>query len=477
MLFWGELLVAQQSAEEEYHSAIEKLMTIEPKQLGKLQKRLEKLEESVTRESLRILNKANKSENLLLAQLKRNDSLVAKSMNVSANLFYARIRKNITEGENSENYQPITTYLPSVDTLQTILKFLEGKTKLVDQNANYRKTGLTLLGKRLAAIQGKMSSSNELKLLLRERNEIWKNQLSKLTSVAAYKKLNRDIYNFQTRLKNYKAILNDPKMWDEQLFEIARNIPAFSAFMQKNSQLSALFNLPGPTLVNGNSQVPGMQTRQMVQNQLNQLIQGVNNSPQQYIQQQLGVANSELNKLKERVNNVGGNSDELAMPEGFKPNGQKTKSFLHRIELGMNIQSQRSNSILPAITDIALQVGYKLNDKSSVGVGVAYKLGWGKDISHMSFSSEGVGLRSYLDIKLKKNIWVMGGYEMNHNDRFDGLPELKNLASWQESGLVGLSKKYSIGKKRGNIQLLWDFLSYTRTPTTPAIKFRLGYML
>jgi hypothetical protein len=34
-----------------------------------------------------------------------------------------------------------------------------------------------------------------------------------------------------------------------------------------------------------------------------------------------------------------------------------------------------------------------------------------------------------------------------------------------------------VGKKTGNMQLLWDFLSYGQTPQTQALKFRVGYTL
>jgi hypothetical protein len=57
------------------------------------------------------------------------------------------------------------------------------------------------------------------------------------------------------------------------------------------------------------------------------------------------------------------------------------------------------------------------------------------------------------------------------------IPQLNDYSKWQQSGLVGLTKKYKIGKKSGNIQLLWDFLSYQQVPQTKPIKFRIGYIL
>jgi hypothetical protein len=125
--------------------------------------------------------------------------------------------------------------------------------------------------------------------------------------------------------------------------------------------------------------------------------------------------------------------------------------------------------------NIGLGVGYKLNDKSAVGAGIAYKLGMGT-IEHISFSHQGIGLRSYLDYKLKKAICVTGGYEMNYNAAFKNIEQLRSYSAWQRSGLVGLSKKYSIGKnKKGEMKVLWDFLSYSQMPRTTPLIFRMGY--
>ena len=48
-----------------------------------------------------------------------------------------------------------------------------------------------------------------------------------------------------------------------------------------------------------------------------------------------------------------------------------------------------------------------------------------------------------------------------------------NVDVWQRSTLLGLSKKYKIGKKEANMQLLYDFLHNRQTPPGTALKFRI----
>ena len=130
------------------------------------------------------------------------------------------------------------------------------------------------------------------------------------------------------------------------------------------------------------------------------------------------------------------------------------------MEYGGNVQSERARMMFPVTSDIGLSVGYKLNDKSVVGVGVSYKLGLGTGWNNIRFSNEGAGIRSFIDYKIKRSLFISGGYEQNYRTVFYSLDQLRGLNGWQSSGLVGLSKKYNVSKKlKGNVQLLWDFLS------------------
>ena len=115
-------------------------------------------------------------------------------------------------------------------------------------------------------------------------------------------------------------------------------------------------------------------------------------------------------------------------------------------------------------------------------------MGWGSGLQHgfkgIHLTNEGIGLRSYLDIKspikskgqLLNGVWISGGLEYNYLSSFRSLQELhSNIDVWQKSALLGISKKYKIGKKEGNMQLLYDFLHNQQTPPGTALKFRVGW--
>jgi hypothetical protein len=166
------------------------------------------------------------------------------------------------------------------------------------------------------------------------------------------------------------------------------------------------------------------------------------------------------------------------MPQGFKPNNQKTKSFLKRLELGGNIQSQKARYFFPVTSDLGFSIGYKINDRSVIGLGGSGKVGWGSSWNNIQLTYQGVSARSFLDYKVKGSFYLTGGYEMNYKTFINSIQQLQSYSAWQKSGLIGLSKKYAVSKKlNGEVKVLWDFMSYQQVPKTQPVLFRIGYSI
>lgn len=75
----------------------------------------------------------------------------------------------------------------------------------------------------------------------------------------------------------------------------------------------------------------------------------------------------------------------------------------------------------------------------AVQVSDHYKLGLGKGINNIKFTSEGLGLRTYLKWKVKNLFEVQGGREWNYMLRFSKIEQLKNSKVWQQSALIGFA--------------------------------------
>jgi hypothetical protein len=255
-----------------------------------------------------------------------------------------------------------------------------------------------------------------------------------------------------------------------------KKIPVFQKFMAENSQLAAIINRNNNSLAStNNTGINGLQTnasvRQLLQNRFNI------NSPAglQAVQQQMNIAQEQLQKLKSQYSN-GSYGSAADLPD-FKPNPMKQKRFTDRLRFGGNYQFAKANNFFPTTADIGLQVAYKLNEKSSIGFGSAYKLGIGTSWQNIQFSHRGFGFRSFADLKLKGQFYINGGYEKNNTvtNTAISLGDWSNKQLWTNAALIGLSKKFKAGKKlNGSVLFLYDFL-YKQSAGAAPFKFRVGY--
>ncbi len=430
------------------------------------------LNDKLSRSNERYLAHMQKQEEKLARKLARKDSSAAKELLASSRKKYEQLRQQLSHPGGTA----LTQYVPGLDSVQTFFKFLDKPGLAIPGISPAKIAEIKSINNQLKGLQDQLQQTTNIKNFLKERKQFLADQLGKFGMGNSLQRINKEVYYYQAQVNEYKAILNDPDKLQRKALQLVQGSALFKDFMARNSQLAQLFSVPG----SGGQTAPslaGLQTLASVQQQMAAGMAGSSGvNPSAVIQQQAQAAQAELNKLKDKINKLGGSGSDEPMPE-FRPNQQKTKSFWKRVELGLNIQSQKVNALLPTTSDIVLTAGYKLNDKSTIGIGAGYKLGWGKDIRHIRLSSQGISLRSFMDIKIKGNWWISGGYEGNYQHEFTKIEELKDINAWQRSGLIGMIKKYRIGKKTGNLQLLWDFLSYEQVPRTQPLKFRLGYTL
>jgi len=412
------------------------------------------------------LNKLEKQEARLKKRLAKVDSLAAHNIFVNTAAQYQSIQNKI-KSKTDRVLKGSGQYLPWLDSAGTSLKFLSNN-PLVNVNGNAAK--ITGALSKVKLLENQFAQAGSVKEFIRQRKEYLSEQLKNYNLGSELKKYNQTAYYYTQQVNEYKQALDDPDKAINKAMQLLNKLPAFQKFMKENGMLAGLFDVPQDYATN----MTGLQTRQQVQAIMTSQIQAIGPNGQQDVAQSLGAAQAELSKLRNRFPSSGAAED---MPD-FKPKETKTKTFLQRLEYGTNIQTAKSNYFFPTTTDIAASIGYKISDKNIAGIGASYKMGWGKDIQHISLSSQGIGFRSFLDINLKGSFFVSGGFEYNYQQPFQSISAINNLRSWQQSGLLGISKVVSLKTKffkKTKLQVLWDMLSYQQVPQTQPIKFRVGY--
>lgn len=449
-------------------SGQKKSIQIQRKYIASVSAKADLLGQKLDKKATKALAQLKKQEAKIQDRLSKLDSVAAFNLLSSSNEKYALLEQKLKIPQTGKEF------VPFLDSVNTSLKFLKEAKGFISQTREVQEKLKESLSK-IAALKNQLQKAEEIKKFLRERKQYLKEQLQKFGFAKELKKINKQVYYYSQTVKEIKNVLNDPKKIEKHALVILRKIPAFNEFMAKNSFMSSVFGTPSTSSIS-NIPLAGLQTRAAVQQNILNSFAFVNNStPQQFVSQQLQSGTAQINELKKKIAFVDFNGNSEAAPD-FKANEQKGKSFLKRLEIGTNVQFGKVNKFLPTTGEFALSMGYKLNNNGIIGIGSAYKLGLGSGPNNIQFTNQGLGLRSFLDWKIKGGFYLSGGYEKNY------LPGLNNLnlsvkpEIWQESGLVGIVKKYSIKKdKQAYMQILFDFLSYKNIPRSQPFLLRTGW--
>jgi hypothetical protein len=449
------------------------------KYLGSVDRKISSLDHQLTKQSERYLNSLSKQEERIRRKLAKLDSSRGKEILGDAKKGYEQLSQKLNAVNGKLDKAFSGQYIPYLDSLQGSLGFLKDAKNNVSKSKDIQqKLGSSL--QQVKQLQNKLQQADDIKRYVQQRQDQLKTLLSTYTNLPKgitkhLGKYQQDVYYYGRQVQEYKEILNDPDKLFKKVLATLQTLPAFKKFMSKHSMLAGIFaTIPASGTTAALD--PSLPTRSQVMQIAQQRIAAGGQNGQQALSRQLQQAQGEMAKLKDKFSEMGiSPGGDMALPE-FKPNQQKTKTFLQRLEYGSSFQSQRANNYFPVTTDIAATIGYKINDKSIVGIGVSGKMGWGKNWKHIKLTSEGVGMRFFVDWKARGNIWLTAGAELNYLKPVESLAGFKNYNSWNKSALAGISRKYKIGKKRkGNMQILYDFLHKQHTPPTPAFVWRVGY--
>lgn len=467
------LCISELWSQDTSSSFIDKVISLPDKVFGKIDKKAVNLESKLTKQTEKYLARMQKQEEKLKRKLmRRGDTAAAMEIFGNVESTYSEMKSKAQEKRLRASV--FSSYSPHTDSLNNAFKFLQ-QNALAAKNKDIT-NHVTQSLSNIQQLQTKLNQTENLRKYLQQRQRYLKEKMQQVGMIKEYKKFQKEVYYYQKQVKEYREAFENPALLEKKLLGLLVKVPAFQNFFAQNSELASVFQLPGaggsfPNTGNVNTAFP---TRAMVQQNLMDRL-GSSPDPSQAIQQGMQSGNSYMNSLKNKLNqNTGGGSD-LDMPD-FKVNNQKTKSLWKRIELGTNLQTARSNYYFPTTSDVGLSAGFRITDRSIIGIGISTKIGWGQGWNNINVTSQGAGLRTFLDIKIKGGFWATGGAEMNYRSQFRSIDALKEYSAWQKSALIGVSKKYNLGKKiKGNAQLLYDFLWNQQVPQGQKIVARIGY--
>jgi hypothetical protein len=429
--------------------------------------KIKKYNQQITNKTEKTVERLSKWETKIKKLVEKADPEAAKRLFGNNQLTFNTLLQKIREGKGiAEGYT--AKYDAYTDRLQSSIKYLGEEKRKVDNQYLQRAEQAS---RDLKNLSSTVAGSEYLQDLIRERKKQLMNEAVKYIGKSRYlTKINKEGYYYTEALRNYKEVFNDSKKTEELVIKALQGIPAFRDFASQNSPLSGLFTSSSsfPVTLGSVPIVNGLAPRSSVQQFIAASMPSVNpSSVMQQIQQQASGITSNLEDKKKEESKGG---------EDFIPNSQRSKPFWKRLEATTDLQFGRSVNYLPVTVNIGANLGYRLNDRSSIGIGMSYMLGLGNGWQHIKLSNEGIGFRTYLRWMLNKGWDMQGGSEWNYMASFKNINELKNANPWQRSALLGIGKNYRVGKKiKGSIRLFYDFLNRKNEPQTHPFIFRFGY--
>ena len=449
--------------------------------IRKLQSRIAGLNQQLTNQGEQYLRLMAAQERSMQQKLSQVDLRGAQSLFGSSARQYTNLAQTLKTDTGSHSTALSGTYQPYLDSLHGSLAYLRQHPALLNGSS----VGLAQLQKvssQLQAYEARMQDADRIKTYLQQRKQQIANYITQHTNLQVllakrYAGINRQVYYYSQQLRQYQEIWNKPDLIEQQALALLNRLPDFQRFMKNHSSLGSLFQVPGSYA--SPKALAGMQTKDAVAAQVQGKISAGGAAGLSAFQSNLQSAQSSLDAYKTKLSALGAGNGDADLPD-FKPNDQHTKTFWRRLEYGVNFQTTRTDYYFPTVSDLGLSLGYKLGHDNIIGVGAAYKLGWGNGIQHVAFSSQGIGLRSFVQVKVKGSFSATGGFEYNYTTPFPAFDQLPRLQDWTKSGLIGVTKTITTkGRllKKTNLSLLWDFLSYGQSPPTQPFLFRLGYTL
>ncbi len=392
-------------------------------------------------------------------------------------------------------------YFARLDSLETLFKY--------SLSNNIDNPLIKDAKQQLEKLRAEIGLFEDWENFLGDREQQWKtllsgNNLEKLQLPKAFGKWQEEAMAYKMQVQQWKEAINDPQKLETEALKLLNKLPAFREFMSKNSELARLFGPPGGSAgVPQGTAIPGLQTRATLAQELQNRFGANALQSGGALQQQLQNGMDQLSQQQAQLNPIASIQEtlsEIELPasvgrgEGLgclSGRGEeramlKSKTFKQRLEFGWNLQSAMRVQDFPAVRDVGLSLGYKLNPRSVAGVGIAYKFALGESWKDIEWTHEGVGLRSFIDWRLTeaggkmfKGLWLTGGFEMNYWSRMANNAQWKELA-WEKSGVVGLTKIIETNiktAKKLKIQLLVDLTKPINFNSAQPFICRIGYCL
>jgi hypothetical protein len=226
--------------------------------------RIKKLDRQTSEATDKMLAKMQEEEDRIVKKVKPKDSVLHNQLFLGSVQFYQRLKGELNTATDTNRLAELNEYIPYFDTLKSSLAFLN------KQESYLNNSQLTEAQQILQQYQNRLQITNTIKQEIQQREQLLKEQLQSLGFVKEFRNINKQVYYYQQQIEEYKAALKDPKKLEKKAIQLLSKTRVFQDFMRKNSTLASLFRISDPAEPSTFTDIPGIQTRNSVQQLISQ---------------------------------------------------------------------------------------------------------------------------------------------------------------------------------------------------------------
>jgi hypothetical protein len=378
-----------------------------------------------------------------------------------------------------EKNQGPQRYDAGVDTLNVSMQYLS------ENCAECDGTGKAEFLRASASLKREMKRTELIQNYISERREfLIQNMHAVPGAEAMLLPLRMNEVYFSRHIGECKKIFLDKSKWEKKLWSKITGASDFAALMDQHGALAQAHQSPQhsrPSLSltklideKVQSGIVTEEQSKILSSLLPQNIKDKTKKPQELFKT-VDAAKVVADSAQVLLNDSTRTAEKPEKP--WQPDPLKTKRFIDRCSVISNLQFDNRSIFLPASATAALGLQFMYHRNGSIGTALSCiqpmpRINPGSEDSFRIPIATGIGMRTFLDFKLKTAIYLQSGYEINWRP----YENTSTTGRWERmpSAMAGLKIKYPVGKARTapTIEFLYDFLH--EQTGQPAFVFRTG---
>lgn len=272
----------------------------------------------------------------------------------------------------------------------------------------------------------------------------------------------KELLAYNKLLEQYKASFDDLGSSLEQY--VLKN-PEVAAFKSEYEGLKEL-EKNQPML---RSDTAGLQTKALVREAMGKQLGLDPSEVTGFVNEKIAEANQSLDKLKKKYASVkdAGNISKT------EKNPLATLPLKYRLVYQGNF-SVNKGSLTSA--DFQLSLGYRLTPRMTFGAGASQRTSLGSGWESVDLKHQGWGYRFYYDYAINRAFFVQAAFERLHAQPLSNGPEAPSFSQWQDGGLIGIGRNFSLGThSQGSLLIMYNLMDQQNSQFSNPWVLRFGF--